>query len=217
MFSIEGKFFRTLTKIGDFLILGILGIVFSIPLITAGASLTAMFYVGMKLVKDEEGYIFKDFFKAWKSNMKQAVVIELILAAVGAVLVADVQICMQWAAREGSLFASLLMYGCMGFLLVLAAVAIYVFPMLAKFQNSVVKMLKNALLLCMKHLPQTFIMLICTLGLAYFSLAYYPVFLLTVPVICYADSFIMVRILKPYMEPQDAPQDDSRQPDEKDT
>lgn len=210
MFSIEGKFFRTLTKIGDFLILGLLGIVFSIPVITAGASVTAMFYVGMKLVKDEEGYVFRDFWKSWKSNMKQGILIELILVVMGAVLIADIQICMQWAVREGSLFARLLMYGCMGFLLVLAAVAVYVFPMLAKFQNTVIRMLKNALLLCMKHLPQTFIMLICTLGLAYFSSAYFPVFLLTVPMICYVDSFIMVRILKPYAEPSA----DEKQPDE---
>ena len=53
MFSIEGKFFKALTKAGDFLILGFLGFVFSIPVITMGASITAMFYVGMKLVRDE--------------------------------------------------------------------------------------------------------------------------------------------------------------------
>ena len=63
MFSIEGKFFKALTKAGDFLILGFLGFVFSIPVITMGASITAMFYVGMKLVRDEEGYVFKGFIR----------------------------------------------------------------------------------------------------------------------------------------------------------
>ena len=65
MFSIEGKFFKALTKAGDFLILGFLGFVFSIPVITMGASITAMFYVGMKLVRDEEGYGFKGFIKSF--------------------------------------------------------------------------------------------------------------------------------------------------------
>lgn len=51
MFSIEGKFFKALTKAGDFLILGFLGFVFSIPVITMGASITAMFYVGMETCK----------------------------------------------------------------------------------------------------------------------------------------------------------------------
>lgn len=43
MFSIEGKFFKALTKAGDFLILGFLGFVFSIPVITMGLRLLQCF------------------------------------------------------------------------------------------------------------------------------------------------------------------------------
>ena len=59
MFSINGKFFKALTKAGDFLILGLIMVIFSLPIITIGASVTSAFYVGMKLVRDEEGYVFK--------------------------------------------------------------------------------------------------------------------------------------------------------------
>ena len=62
-FGLDGKFFRGLTKAGDFLILGLITVIFCIPVITIGASLTAAFYAGMKLVKDEENYVFKDFWK----------------------------------------------------------------------------------------------------------------------------------------------------------
>ena len=48
-FSIDGKFFRGLTKAGDFFILGVLGIVFSIPIVTIGPTLTAVYYVALKL------------------------------------------------------------------------------------------------------------------------------------------------------------------------
>ena len=65
MFSINGKLFKTLTKAGDFIILGVLMWVFSIPVVTLGASVTAAFYVGLKLVRDEEGYVFKDFWKSF--------------------------------------------------------------------------------------------------------------------------------------------------------
>ena len=92
MFSIEGKFFKALTKAGDFLILGFLGFVFSIPVITMGASITAMFYVGMKLVRDEEGYVFKGFIKSFKQNFKQGFLIELIIGVVAALLIADIRI-----------------------------------------------------------------------------------------------------------------------------
>jgi len=203
MFSIEGKFFRTLTKIGDFLILGVLGIIFSIPVITVGASLTAMSSVGMKLVKDEEGYVFRNFLSSWKSNFKQSIGVELILAVIGAVLCADVVICVNWAREEGSLLPQLLVYAFFGLILVLIAVIIYAFPLLSKFQNTVIGTVKNALLLCMKHLPQTFIMLMCTVGLTYFSLGYFPVFVLTIPIICYVDCYIMTRIFRPYETPQE--------------
>lgn len=202
MFSIEGKFFRTLTKIGDFLILGVLGIIFSIPVITVGASLTAMSSVGMKLVKDEEGYVFRNFFHSWKSNFKQSVGIELILGLLAVILCTDVSICVNWAREEGSLLPQILVYAFFGLILVLIAVAIYAFPLLARFQNTVIGTLKNAMLLCMKHLPQTFIMLLCTVGITYFSLGYFPVLVLTIPIMCYVDSYIMTRILRPYEAPQ---------------
>lgn len=202
MFSIEGKFFKTLTKIGDFLILGILTLICSIPVVTIGASLTAMFYVGMKLVRNEEGYIVKDFFKSWRQNFKQSLLMELIIAALGIILVADIRICSVWAATEGSTFARLLMFLVIGVLLILAGVMLYAFPLLARFENTVLKTLKNALLLCVHHLSQTFVMLLATGALIYFSLGFYPVFILTVPFMCYVDSYVMARIMLQYMKPE---------------
>ena len=198
MFSIEGKFFRTLTKIADFLILGFLMIIFSLPIITMGASITAMFYVGMKLVRDEESYVFKDFFKSWKQNLKQSIFMELIIVVLAAFLITDIRICYQWANAEGSTFARLLMFAVIGFLLVLSGVVLYAFPMLAKFENTVIKTLKNALILCVHHLPQTLIMLLATYGIIYFSLSYFLVLILTIPFICYIDSYVLARIMLPY-------------------
>jgi len=81
--------------------LGFLGFVFSIPVITMGASITAMFYVGMKLVRDEEGYVFKGFIKSFKQNFKQGFLIELIIGVVAALLIADIRICYMWAKADG--------------------------------------------------------------------------------------------------------------------
>lgn len=63
VFDINGKFFKTLTKAGDFIILTLLAMVCSIPVITIGASLTAVFYAGFENGKREEGYVWKEFFK----------------------------------------------------------------------------------------------------------------------------------------------------------
>ncbi|MFQ7574757.1 MAG: YesL family protein [Lachnospira sp.] len=199
MFSINGKFFKALTKAGDFLILGLIMVIFSLPIITIGASVTSAFYVGMKLVRDEEGYVFKGFIKSFKMNFKQSLIIELIIALLGAILFTDIRICLMWSAKEGGIVSSLLLYTSIGFMLVLIAVTMYVFPMLAKFSNTVFGTLKNALLLCMHHLPQTFIMLMGTVGLTYFSLMYFTAFIITIPVMLYIDSYILARIFLKYI------------------
>lgn len=198
-FSIDGKFFRALTKAGDFFILGILAFVFSIPLVTIGPTFTAVYYVALKLVRDEEGYVFKSFIKAWKSNFKQAFIIELVIAILAILLVADVRICYIWMHSNGSTAAKLIMFAVFGFLLVLMAVSIYVFPVLAKFDNTVKETLKNALVLCMHHLPQTIVMLIINGGLIYFSMIYFTAFIVTIPLIFYVNSFILARIFQQYV------------------
>lgn len=200
MFSVEGKFFKGLMKIGDFLILGFLGVLFSLPIVTLGASITAMFYAGMKLAKNEESYVFKDFWRSYKSNLRQGFLIELIIAALAALMVLNIDICMQWGQNEGGMVPVLLVYATIGMLLVLAGVTIYTFPLLAKFNNTVIGTLKNGLLLCMKHLPQTFVMLIVTVVIGYFTTTMPPVMILTIPFICYVDSFIMSRVLATYVK-----------------
>ena len=199
MFDINGRFFRGLTKAGDFFILGVLLVVFSIPVLTIGTSLTAVFYVALKAVRDEEGYIWRSFWKSWKQNLKQSVLIELIIAVLAVILYVDIRVCYDWAKTDGSMVGRMIMFATLGCMLVLAATTMYVFPVLAKFENSVVKTIKNALVLCMHHLPQTIVMLIITYGLMYFSLRYFTAFIVTIPLIIYVDAYILSRIFAQYV------------------
>ena len=89
LFSTDGKLFRGLEKVVNVVYLNILWILFSIPIVTIGASTTAMFSVMMKMARDREGYIFKSFWKAFKENFKQSTVIWIIIIVVGTFLVAD--------------------------------------------------------------------------------------------------------------------------------
>ena len=127
VFDINGKFFKTLTKAGDFIILTLLAMVCSIPVITIGASLTAVFYAALKMARDEEGYVWKEFFKSFKQNLKQSILIELILAAFAAILLVDINVCAKWAADGGGTLVQLLMFAAIGILIVLAAVVLMLF------------------------------------------------------------------------------------------
>ena len=53
-FSYDSGLFRALDKLGSLFILNMLTLVCSIPIFTIGAAFTAMYYVTMKMVRDEE-------------------------------------------------------------------------------------------------------------------------------------------------------------------
>ena len=63
LFNMDNAFWRTMGKIADLIILNILFIICCIPIVTIGASYTALYTVMLKLVKNEEPYIFRGFFK----------------------------------------------------------------------------------------------------------------------------------------------------------
>ena len=68
LFNLDSPIMVFLSKMADLLILNLLALICCIPIITIGASMTAMSYVTLKMVRDEECYIAKDFFKSFRQN-----------------------------------------------------------------------------------------------------------------------------------------------------
>lgn len=62
IFNADNKFFGFMGKAADLIILNILFVVCSLPIVTIGASVTAMYYVTLKMIKNEESYISRSFF-----------------------------------------------------------------------------------------------------------------------------------------------------------
>ena len=88
-FNIDNPFFRFLSQMADLMILNFLFILCSLPFFTAGASLCALFYVLFKMRENEEGYIARSFFKAFKENFKKGTVIWLIMLLLGLIFRQD--------------------------------------------------------------------------------------------------------------------------------
>lgn len=162
-FSLEGPFFNFMSRVADLLWLNILYIICCLPVITIGASTTALYYVTMKMTEDEEGYISKDFFRSFRLNFKQATLIWLLVLIIGGILAADL------AIMTGRFPASVAVSGVMSKLMtgILAATTAiyaftvtYVFALLAKFDNSVKNTVKNSLLISIRHFPYTILMIV---------------------------------------------------------
>ena len=167
---------RVLSKICDIVCLNVLWLVCSLPIITIGASTTALYTVMLKLVKNEEGYIFKGFLHAFKLNFKQSTIIWLILLLCGGVCFVDYRISEMMLA------------------FFLISVTIYSFALTARYENTIGATLKNALLLTVAKLPYTILMTALTVGAVVLSWWNTGILMLTIPVWILAGTGILAFI-----------------------
>lgn len=145
------KILNGLSKIGDMLILNFIYVLSCIPIITIGASTTALYYTTLKMAENNESYVWRDYWKAFKSNLKQATVIWLIVFAGWAVIALDFLIAGGLSMQLGTVVA----IGVVIVAVFMGILGLYVFPLLARFDNTVVKTMKNAVMIAIRHLPST--------------------------------------------------------------
>ena len=139
--KIDSPFMRFMGTVADLMILNVLTIICCIPVITAGASFTAMHYVLLKIARKEEGYILKSFFRSFKQNFLQATVIWLIMLVVIAALFVD------WRLTRMNRFPMVyvvLMYMAIG---ITYLVFLYVFPVLSHYSNTIRGTFKTAFIM----------------------------------------------------------------------
>lgn len=152
--DIDSPFMHFLGKMADLMILNLLTLLCCIPLFTAGAAFTAMHYQVLKIVRDEECYIAKGYFKAFKENFKQATAIWLIMLLIAAVLGADFYI-----MNKSDIEFNVIFRAVMGAIAIFSAFTLlYVFPAQAKFANPVFRTIKNALAMSILQAPKTILM-----------------------------------------------------------
>ncbi|MDE7252365.1 MAG: YesL family protein [Acetatifactor sp.] len=154
--DIDGPLIQFLSKMADLMWLNILTMVCCIPIITAGASLTALNYMALKIVRGEECYITKGFFKSFKDNFGQSTIIWCFFLLVAAVIGTDYRIMMNTNLGESKVMK----------ILIIAAAALvlftfmFVFPVQAKFANSVRRTIWNAFVFSVFQFPRTVLMVV---------------------------------------------------------
>lgn len=163
---LENPIVQVISRITDFIILNLMWILCSIPIITIGASTTALYTVMLKIVKNEEGYIVKGFFKAFRENFKQSTLMWLIFLAVGFVLMIDFSALRLMPVQAASFMQILfLIMACL-----IICTMVYAFALQARFVNTVKNTLKNAVILVFAKLPYTVLILIVTVGPVFVTL-----------------------------------------------
>ena len=149
LFNMDNKFFTVMGRVADLIMLNVVFLICCLPIVTIGASLTALHYVTLKMARNEESYIIRSFFKSFKQNFKQATVINLIMLAVAAILYMDLRI----VGNIDGTMSQVLYIVFFAFGILYMMVFLYIYPVLAKFYNSIKNTFRNAFLMAIRHLP----------------------------------------------------------------
>lgn len=159
IFEEGSPFQRFLNKVADLLILNLVTLVMCIPIITIGAALTAMHYVLLKMVRGEEGYIVKSFFRSFKRELPQATILWILFVALGALMASNMVLVLEGTGHYPIWLPSSILVAAVLELIIM----IYTFALLSRFDNSVYHTLLNAVTLTFSELPRSLAMAVITL------------------------------------------------------
>lgn len=196
IFTTDNMAIRILNRIGDILILHFLWLLCSLPIVTIGASTTALYYTAMKAVKYEDGYVARRFFKSFKENFRQSTIIWLIMLFAGFLCGWYLSYSIETHNSVLTMFSTILTC-------VYTFILIYVFPLQSKFDNKITVTIRNAFLLSVKNFPWTLLMIVALGLIGLFS--YFYTIVLFIVVICgagvygYLTAFIFNRVFLPYL------------------
>lgn len=136
-FSIDSPFYKFITKLWDIVQLNFLWLLCCIPVVTAGASTVAACSVALKMAEDTEGYIARSFFKAFRENLKKGILLGILTLVAAYAVYLDFQF---WNATESVGF---LIMGIIASV-VFAMGLLYAYPLMARYENTFLKTLKNS-------------------------------------------------------------------------
>lgn len=165
LFNLDNPIWKYLGRVWDALCLTALFVIFSVPVVTIGASATAVSYVAQKIMKDEEGHILNQFVNSFKSNFKQSTGVWLICLIVGAVLGVNIR----FYYRMDSDISRVMMIVVLVISYIYFMIVHFLFPVIARFENPWKKQFALAFYLAMKNFGWTLLMITTTLVLAVLS------------------------------------------------
>lgn len=145
-FSADGALYKFITRFWDMVKLNFIWLICSLPVITIGVSTVAAYSVTLRMIEENEGYVVRNFFKAFKENFKQGMAIGPITILFAAVLYIDFTF-----AKQHIGFAILGVFSAFMFGIAL----IYAYPLLARYDNRLFKTIKNSMRISMRYFGRT--------------------------------------------------------------
>lgn len=219
-FSYDSKFGQVMLRFCYCCWLNLLWFVCSIPIVTLGASTTALYAVTLKLARDEGSNVTAMFFQAFKANFKQATVLWLILLGVGVFLGADGYVLAHLRKiSEGpmAVFWTILLAVVIAAAVFYVIVLLYVFPLVASVQNTNRAMLKNSFLIGAHYLFCTILVFVVHFAVFFVTVRFFtPLILLGEGLSAMISSIFLRRVIDACSYDPDDDPDEETEPAEED-
>lgn len=202
IFNLDNWIMRFFSRIFDIVILNFTFIICCIPIITIGASLTAMYSITLKIVRNEESHIIRGFLKAFKQNFRQGTIIGMLAIIITLFITVDLRI-IGIIGDDRLKVMQVLCYivAIWGYIIFL-----YAFPLLAKFKNTIKEVFKNSFILSVINLKWTILLIL--LNIPFILMLFYSglsmILLFTILIICgfsglaLIQSFIFGKVFEKY-------------------
>lgn len=203
--SWDGRFMEILNGIGELIMLSVVFLICCIPIVTIGPAITSLYYAVIKSVRRGRGTPLGEFFSSMKRTMGQGILITVEIIVVGAALYLGYRQAVAMneaaaaglAAHDGKVFATIYII----LAILLAAMTVYMFPILSRFTMKTVNMWKLAFVMGIRFLPVTAAVIAGTAALIWIQ-----IYVLPIPCIafvpgcwCFAVTFMMEKVLLHYM------------------
>ena len=201
-------FFRFMNVVVDLIGVNLLFLLCCVPIITIGPALSALYTITMRLVRNNKDTPVKSFWHAFRQNMKQGIVLELLSVGVGALLLYNTWLTLQLRVGQQNSIYTVLFVLCLICLALYVAVVMYLFPLQAQFTNTIKGTLQNAFLMSIRHLPKTFCVaalpaVVCWLAMqnaGVFTFISVALFLIGFVFIAYLQSHLFVSVFDIYIK-----------------
>lgn len=197
-FNLDGPILTFLNKALDIIMLSIMWCVCCIPIFTAGAATTALYYVVNKSVRNNKGYVVSGYFKAFKENFKVTLAPSIIFAVVTIVWVVDMIILYTNIEQNHNFFMLMVVLTILW--VQIMVYAIWTFALTARFKNTWKKTMSNAFVIMFAHLPTTIVVISIFVVTAVVLYLLIPSMVFVPALSILLISFLTERIFKKYIK-----------------
>ena len=154
IFNPENHLWQTVDHLADLLILSLMWLLFSLPVLTAGAASAALYDAVAHCVRGSEPLPWRRFWQTFRRELPGAAAVTLAWGAL-LVLLANALALMAAAAAAGTSWAVTVLLFCLVLMVLPVGAACWMFPLLSRFSFRPVELMLTSLRLALGYLPRT--------------------------------------------------------------